>query len=605
MRAKKWLARALVAALILLFACLNPIERALQSYTDIIVQSPSAVGPDINVVGIDENTLAALGPFQSWSRDGLAQMIEVMSADPEFMPAVIAIDVGFFGESADPEADARLAAAAEKAGNVIVGSNITFGSALEHGESGVSLKKGVVAYEEPYAALREHVKYGYTNVYLDTDGLVRRSLHQVDVEGELKYSFAYEVFKAYTGETRTPPLNNSNEWLIRFTGEPGAYYGPTGAGNSFIDVLNAYDLVYKYIFADGIVIIGAYATGLMDDYQTSIAPDKPMYGVEIHANVIEALMKRDFVTELARWVEILALFVALALVCFVSERLNFKLAGAACVALIAGMFGLSRLLFSWNVLISPLYAMFGAAIMYIFIAFQNYIAEARERRQVMDLLSKYLSPQVARTLANRKGKSSLSSEKRDIAVLFVDIRGFTTLSESLAPEKVVGFLNKYLGLTAKSIFDNEGTVDKFIGDATMGLFNAPVDLDDYVFHAVKAGLDMVNGAKEMRDELMTEGGKSVGFGVGVHCGEAVVGSIGPNFRMDYTAIGDTVNTASRLEGQAKAGELIVSEEVYKRLEGRIDAECLGPRQLKGKAAGFIVYRVDGIRNEVAENEEGS
>lgn len=585
-----------MAALIVLAFIADPLSGLKVRFTDAIVQKPSAVSERISVVGIDEKTLGELGPFASWSRDGLAQLIEVMTADKEFMPKIIAVDVGFYGESQDPESDKRLADACAKAGNVIVGSNVVFGKTVKTTDSGTgaALISDVVAFEAPYAALGESVKHGFTNVPLDSDGVARRSYLHLEIAEGVENSFAYEIYRAYTGETALPPLNANGQWLIRFTGKPGDYFGPTGGGNSFIDVLNDYEYFYKYIFADQIVFVGAYAAGLMDNYLTPIQSDTPMYGVEIHANILEALIKGNFVTESPRAYELIALIAVLALVYFITLKLDFRVAGVITLALAGGMYAASRLLFNQNILFSPLYPMAGALLIYTFACLQNYLSETRERRKVMDLLSRYLSPQVAKTLAASKNAVNLAGEKRDIAVLFVDIRGFTTLSESMPPDKVVEFLNKYLELTTLSIFGNEGTVDKFIGDATMGLFNAPMDLDDYVYKCVKAGMDMVEGARRMGDELILESGKRVGFGVGIHCGEAVVGNIGPRFRMDYTAIGDTVNTASRLEGQAKAGEVVISAEVYNRLKGRVQATCLGEVKLKGKAEGFTVYKVEGL-----------
>ena len=185
----------------------------------------------------------------------------------------------------------------------------------------------------------------------------------------------------------------------------------------------------------------------------------------------------------------------------------------------------------------------------------------------------------------------LGGEKRTVAVLFVDIRGFTPLSESLMPEQVVKILNEYLALTTASILQNNGMLDKFIGDATMAVFNAPLDLDDYVFRAVQTALDMRKGAEKLAQNLQEQFGKTVSFGIGVNCGEAVVGNIGCEFRMDYTAIGDTVNTAARLESRAKPGEILISQAVYDTVKDRILAEEVGPMELKGKSNTVMVYRV--------------
>lgn len=187
----------------------------------------------------------------------------------------------------------------------------------------------------------------------------------------------------------------------------------------------------------------------------------------------------------------------------------------------------------------------------------------------------------------------LGGENRHIAVLFVDIRGFTPMSESLQPEQVVEILNEYLTLTTTSIFKNGGTLDKFIGDATMAVFNAPFDLDDYIYRAVCTALDIAAGSDELEKKLMQRFGKSVSFGIGVNCGPAVVGNIGCDFRMDYTAIGDTVNTAARLESNAKRGQILISSEVYEAVKDRIEATRIGVIPLKGKKDGALVYEVQG------------
>ena len=178
--------------------------------------------------------------------------------------------------------------------------------------------------------------------------------------------------------------------------------------------------------------------------------------------------------------------------------------------------------------------------------------------------------------------------------MFVDIRGFTPMSENLQPEQVVQILNEYLTLTTESIFKHNGMLDKFIGDATMAVFNAPFDLEDYLYEAVATAWDIKSGSDELGKKLMEQFGRTVSFGIGVNCGDAVVGNIGCEVRMDYTAIGDTVNTAARLESRAKPGQILISEALYKALEDRIEAEEVGEMELKGKSNKIMVYSVTAI-----------
>lgn len=171
------------------------------------------------------------------------------------------------------------------------------------------------------------------------------------------------------------------------------------------------------------------------------------------------------------------------------------------------------------------------------------------------------------------------------------------MSEILEPEQVVEILNNYLELTTKCIFKNKGTLDKFVGDATMAVFNSPFDLDDYVYRAVCAAWDIVQGGIELEGKLLERFGRSVGFGVGVNCGPAVVGNIGCEFRMDFTAIGDTVNTAARLEANAKKGQVLISDVVYERVKDRVLVDAVGAIPLKGKSNEVFVYSVVGLKVE--------
>lgn len=580
-------------ALLLAVSAFDPLPSARNRLDDLLYQRLSTVSPDIIVIGIDEETLAEMGPFQRWSREGMAELIEKLTENPDAMPAVIGVDVGFYGELSET-ADARLASAAERAGNVVVASLFTFGNMLVEDADGFHLAGGIVAFEEPYAALGAVARSGHVNFYPDEDGVVRRSLFSIVYNNRTVESFAHAVYRTYTGGETAPPLSQSGEWYIPYAGKPSDYYGTRGAGCSFVRVLEgAYPAEF---FADAIVLIGAYADGLMDSHFTPVSRDTPMYGVEVHANAVQAMLEGNYKTVLPHIASLALMLLLMLAVAALSFRLDFRVAGAVTLGVTLACAGLGMLLYALGFVLSVLYPLIGVWVVYLLSCFYSYLVERRERRKMHDMLNRYLSPQVVSSLT-AKGASALrlGGERRDVAVLFVDIRGFTTLSESLPPEDVVEFLNRYLDLTTRSIFGNDGTVDKFIGDATMGLFNAPIDLPDYTFRAVKAGLDMVEGARLLGDSLTLADGRKVGFGVGIHCGDAVVGNIGSLYRMDYTAIGDTVNTAARLEGQAQAGEVIISQAVYDRVKDRIEAERLGERQLKGKAAGFVVYRVNGLR----------
>ena len=223
-------------------------------------------------------------------------------------------------------------------------------------------------------------------------------------------------------------------------------------------------------------------------------------------------------------------------------------------------------------------------------------------KQILDKIKlhvsfrKYLDPKLAENFFT--GVTNLSEsvgERRHIAVLFADVRGFTALAESLkdTPEVVVEILNEYLELATKAVFDNGGSIDKFAGDSAMALFNGFVPQDDYIYRAACAALDMVKKTGALAASVKERVGMDLFFGVGIHCGEAIVGNLGPTFRKDYTAIGDTVNVASRLESRAGPSQILISREIHEALLGRVKSKFVGNMPFKGKRKPIEVFILEG------------
>lgn len=565
-------------------------------------QRGGLVSPDIYVVGIDEETMMEYGSWQNWSREGTADLLRVLNQDPDTAPGVIGLDIGFFGESGG-EADKALADAAAFADNVVTTSYASFGRQVEEmGEEGFSTKEAVVTYEVPYQALRDHVTYGFSNVPVDGDGIVRHSLYSITTgEGKKEYSFAAEVYRKYMGQLPDCVEEGAAGGYVDFAGLPYDFYGSETAGLSFSKVVNGE--IPTEMFAGAIVLVGPYTTGMMDAYYTAVNRNVPMYGVEIHGNILQTFLDNNQKQETGKVMGLLltAAVMAAVLVCLSIGRIAISL--FLTLGIMAAYWAGAGLAYENGYVLPLLYPVISPMILYGCHVGVRYAGERKAKKRLEGIFGKYVSKEVAMSIV-KGGEDALKlgGQKKDVAVLFVDIRGFTPLSESLPPEKVVEILNRYLGLTTRAVFDNKGTVDKFIGDATMAVYNAPLDLDDYVFRAVKTGLDMAAAAREMEKELAAVTDKKVGFGVGINCGEAVIGNIGTSSRMDYTAIGNTVNVAARLEGQAGAGEVVISQAVYDRLKGRIKAVSIGKRTLKGIAGEAEVYRVEGILGDGGEEE---
>lgn len=564
---------------------------------DACYQKGGLVSPEIFVIGIDEETMMEYGSWQNWSRTGTAKLLARLNQDPQTAPAVIGLDIGFFGES-DVGADRELAQAAAALDNVVATSYASFGREVQEAEDGnFSMKESVMTYEIPYEDLRRHIHYGFSNVPVDRDGIVRHSLYRIlQKNGEPAYSFAAEIYRQYTGELPACIQEGENSGYIPFSARPFAYYGSETAGLSFAKVVSGE--IPAELFAGSIVLVGPYTAGMMDAYYTAISRDIPMYGVEVHANILQSFLEDNRKKETGRVFGLLvsAAVMGLAILCLRLPKIQYSLLFLA--LLLGGYCMAAEGAYARGWILSLLYPAAGALLCCAVSIVLKYAGERRAKKRLEGIFGKYVSREVAASIV-RGGEESLKlgGQKKEVAVLFVDIRNFTPLSESLMPEQVVEMLNRYLEFTTKAIFDNQGTVDKFIGDATMAIFNAPLEVEDYLYKAVKTGWDMARTAGELEREVEGIIGRKVGFGIGINAGEAVIGNIGTSSRMDYTAIGNTVNIAARLEAQAGVGEVIISPWVYERLRGRIRAESLGKRNLKGIAGEMEIYRVVGMDGE--------
>ena len=225
---------------------------------------------------------------------------------------------------------------------------------------------------------------------------------------------------------------------------------------------------------------------------------------------------------------------------------------------------------------------------YAAIAIQNSHSFANlrtSREQVRETFERFVPPSVVQQALKRPEEIELGGTRQEISVLFADIRGYTQWSENAPPEKVVELLNHYLSLAAGVILSWEGTLDKYLGDGLMAIFNAPNPQQDHIHRAADAALALMKA----RDEVENIYGHKLTYSVGVHVGEAVVGYVGTDRAINYTAIGDTVNLAKRLQEQAAPGQIIVSEPVVKRLNNQINANPLGQLKVKGRQTPEMAY----------------
>ena len=448
--------------------------------------------------------------------------------------------------------------------------------------------------------------FGYVNLTTDSDDFVRRQeLFAYDENQQKSFGFAFALANAFSqgrvGEIELPSQEGSTV-LINYRG-PG-YFRQV----SFLTALEAarrQDLpFFEANFKDRIVILGRvgqqgdedlHSTPFYDWSDGSALQARRTPGVEVHANVIVTLLEEIFIGRAEPARQALMTLVVVALVtaaCFLLPAVAAVVIGMAVMAV--------YLLFSfywafqgglWLWVVSPT---LGGVTALASSQVTNYVLEGREKRHLRKLFQRYVKDDVIEKILDTPDGLALGGDRREIAVLFSDIRGFTTRSEKDSAETVVYYLNQYFTAMVDAIQENGGMVDKFIGDGIMAIFGAPIEDSEAAYHAVKAAQAMLESLAVLNRRLTEEGIEPIGIGIGIHTGEAVVGNIGSPQRMDYTAIGDVVNTASRIEGLTRKleADALISEETYQLLEGRVEAEYVGRETLKGKAQPLPLYRLD-------------
>lgn len=351
---------------------------------------------------------------------------------------------------------------------------------------------------------------------------------------------------------------------------------------------------FRSQFKDKFVLIGLTAAGLLDLRPTPLSARTA--GVEIYAHAIDNLINRQFNRDVPEFTQ-LALLLLLSLLfgavvyLIRSQSLSF-IALAIALALILG--GSVVLLKSGWILrsMAPAAAIVAA---YTTITAIKLIAEQRQSLQLRTTFGRYVSPQVLIYLLANPEKVTLGGERRDMTILFSDIRGFTTISEASEPEEVVEMLNEYLTRMVEILLRHGGTLDKFIGDAVMGFWNAPTNDPDHAYHAVACAVEMIDETARLRTQWESEGKAAIRIGIGINTGDAVVGNIGSQQVFGYTVIGDAVNLASRLESKNKdyGTEIIISEFTLLRIGERIQANYLDEVKVKGKDKAVKIYEIKG------------
>jgi adenylate cyclase len=346
------------------------------------------------------------------------------------------------------------------------------------------------------------------------------------------------------------------------------------------------------VFKDKIVFVGIAFSGLVDVFQTPFGGGS-MRGIQLHASVADSLLSDRFLRPASGWTAAAVTFGGALLIGLLSAGLPFWVAAASAAAFVATWTGASLLAFDrglWLVMVQPILAI--AVALFAGTAYR-YFVEGAEKRKVSRLFGRFVSRDVYQQLMSNPALAELGGGRREMSVLFSDLRGFTSITEQGDPEDLVRQLNEYFSCMVDVVFRNGGTVDKFVGDMVMALFGAPLDDPSHADSAVTTAVEMVQELAQLNRRWVTEGRVQLDIGIGVNSGGMIAGNIGSSAIMAYTVIGDSVNLASRLESLNKdyRTRIIISAATRSRLEKSHDLRPLGGVVVKGKTQTVEIFEV--------------
>jgi len=450
---------------------------------------------------------------------------------------------------------------------------------------------------------------GYANAIPDSDGKTRRvpllvkykkdfyphialriALDWFGVSDENIEIKAGKYFKIKTKDKVIKiPLDKNNQMLLN-------YYGPLDVYNpmSFLGVVNLYSNnpqdEHLLALKDSAIFIGLTATGTVDLRPTPFSSLFPLVGVV--ATTFENIVSENFLIPSSRVFDVFLTLIIGMLITYLSS-ITRPVKGAIYTFLIFIFWCvISYFLFLKARFVVPVFYPTTCGIFaFLGVTIYRFATEEKEKKFIKNMFQRYVSSQVVDELIKNPDMLKLGGRRGYLSVFFSDIRGFTSMSEKMEPEEVVQLLNEYLTEMTKIIFQFHGTLDKFIGDAVMAFWGAPKYVSNHAELAVRAAVAMQRKVGELCQKWEKEGMKKIGIGMGVNTGDVVIGNMGSQNFSDYTVIGDNVNLAARLEENAKAGQILISQSTYDEIKDIVKVRKMEPLHVKGKEKAIQVYEV--------------
>jgi adenylate cyclase len=600
---KKYITPLAVIILICLLAFMGTFERwELNLYNSWFkLRGEVNPGADIIIVAIDEKSIEKIGPL-AWPRSVHAQLLKQLRE-----AKVVAFDM-LFDVPVESSADTEFARAIKQHGGVVLASTFRYES--EGGQWYQKLLSPVKSLAAGSAGI------GFINMPEDTDGVIR-SITAIDTNTFKKPypSLSIASVLAYDGlnpnalSLAEPGVllagnrkilleRSNNQMLLNFWGGANTF-----RTFSYVDVLAGNYPATD--FKDKIVLVGNTSPLVKDDFRTPFSSSNlvltgklPTPGVEVHANAVKTILDGVPFQRAAKPVNLILLFLAGLFTTGILiwrgpwKGLFMLLVFTAAFSLFVYLLWLKYRL--WLNLAAP-----GTMILLLYtsMTLQSFTNAEMERRRTRAIFGRYVSPSVMEELLKNPDLAALGGQRRDVTVLFADIRGFTSYSENKPPEEVVARLNTYLDEMTGIVFHYGGTLDKYLGDGLMAVFGAPLVLDHHAANAVSCALEMQRAADKLNNKWQAEGQPPLQIGIGINSGSVLVGNVGSHERMDYTVIGEDVNLASRLESLNKeyGSDIIISGQTKDMLAENdipgIAMHDLGLAQVRGLAKPVQIFSV--------------
>ncbi len=570
----------------------------------------------IAIVAIDDATFNGLNTTWPFPREFHAKLIENLARAGAKQ---IVFDVEFT-ENSNEVSDDSLATTAAMADNVV------FAGKVLHGKSSTEPSQKLT----PITAITNFdLPWGVVNMSADSDGFIRKYIlfeefdkapvysigvaslanlrvYQPDWENHIKLTHnALHVM----GESI--PIHKHNNAIINYHGPAGTFaqysYSSVLDDSTFVmpgfqgaELDEFEDIITSGVLKDKIVLVGATIDELHDKFPTPFGGEW-MPGVEIHANFIEMALSGKYVQTINPWLYLLFEVIVLFGLWFLFKLLKPQFSAVALLLLLILQFGLAVVLFIKLAMLIPIVQTIILLIaIYVASVLSHYFETMKEKRFIRHAFAQYLAPELVTKLLQDPQSLKYGGSLQEISVLFTDIRSFTTYSESHSPQETVNILHEYLTEMVKVIIDNQGILDKFVGDEVMALFGTPVPLPNHALNACKTALQMRERLGILQEKWKAEGREPFEIGLGINTGMAVVGNLGSEQIFDYTAIGDTINLGARLEGINKEYQtekhIIISEFTLEKVQDLVEVRYLDEVKVKGKNNAVKIYELIDIKS---------